>query len=554
MGLSPKLALRQSTALIMTPQLQQAIKLLQLSNQELDIFVESEIAENPLLERESPDGGIERESDNTELAEHDAALNEDRNSERESESGMLSGAVSEGEASAIETPATETPATETPDSDAMVEATDPAPPDAADLTASETLPKDDDVPMDADFDNVWTNDERSDLGDTPPTQFADWGAGGGFEGEPLDIEERLSGETTLREHLSNQVNMIFADPRERMLAGLLVDYLDETGYLRIELEEIAEKLGTSVAEVEKVLVRAQDCDPPGIFARDLGECLALQLRDRDRLDPAMEALVKNLDRLARREADALKRICGVDDEDLADMVAEIQALDPKPGLAFTHDTVQTVIPDIIVRPKKGGGWDLELNADTLPRVLINQSYVAEVTKATRTKAEREYVSERLQTGNWLIKALHQRATTILKVSAEIVRTQDLFLTKGVQYLKPLTLREVADVIGMHESTVSRVTSNKFMATPRGVFELKYFFTTAIPSTVGGEAHSAESVRHRIKALIGDEPPKAVLSDDKIVDMLSDEGIEIARRTVAKYREAMRIPSSVQRRREKSMCL
>jgi len=545
MALSQKLGLRQSTALIMTPQLQQAIKLLQLSNQDLDSFVESEIGENPLLERESPEGGLEQESENTDLAEHDAALDGDQDHEPESHNDLRSAAVDDGgDASAMESP----------DGDAMVEAADPSSPDAADLTASETLPKDDDGPMDADFDNVWTNDERSDLGDTPPAQFADWGAGGGFEGEPLDIEERLSGEATLREHLSTQVNMTFADPGQRMTASLLVDCLDEAGYLRTELEEIAGRLGISIAEVEKVLIRAQECDPPGVFARDLSECLALQLRDRDRLDPAMEALVKNLDRLARREATALKRICGVDDEDLADMVAEIQALNPKPGLAFTHDTVQTVIPDIIVRPKKGGGWDLELNADTLPRVLINQSYLAEVTKLTRTKAEREYVSERMQSGNWLIKALHQRATTILKVSTEIVRTQDMFLSKGVQHLKPLTLREIADVIGMHESTVSRVTSNKFMATPRGVFELKYFFTTAIASTAGGEAHSAESVRQRIKTLIGDEPPKAVLSDDKIVDVLSGEGIDIARRTVAKYREAMRIPSSVQRRREKSMCL
>ncbi|MCH8917388.1 MAG: RNA polymerase factor sigma-54 [Proteobacteria bacterium] len=545
MALSQKLALRQSTSLIMTPQLQQAIKMLQLSNQDLDTFVETEIAENPLLERESPDGGIERESENTDPAEDAGNLDGNLDAERETDGGLQSGAVEDGNGESAGAP---------PDGEPMAEATDPPSVDAADLTASETLPEDGDGPMDADFENVWTNDDRSDLGDAPPTQFADWGAGGGFEGEPLDIEERLSRKETLREHLSNQVNMIFADPRERMIAGLLVDSLDEAGYLRAELQEIAERLGISEAEVEAVLVRAQDCDPPGVFARDLGECLALQLHDRDRLDPAMEALVKNLDRLARREAAVLKRICGVDDEDFTDMVAEIQALNPKPGLAFTHDTAQTVVPDIIVRARKGGGWDLELNADTLPRVLINQSYFAKVTKLTRTKAERRYVNECMQSANWLIKALHQRATTILKVSTEIVRTQDMFLSKGVQHLKPLTLREIADVIGMHESTVSRVTSNKFMATPRGVFELKYFFTTAIPSTVGGESHSAESVRHRIKALIDHEPPKAVLSDDKIVGILSGEGVEIARRTVAKYRDAMRIPSSVQRRREKAMCL
>jgi RNA polymerase sigma-54 factor len=348
--------------------------------------------------------------------------------------------------------------------------------------------------------------------------------------------------------------MMFEDGAERLIATLLVDSLDDAGYLRAELAEITERLEIPVERVERVLARAQECDPPGVFARDLAECLALQLRDRDRFDPAMAALIKNLDRLARRETAALKRICGVDDEDFAEMVAEIQALDPKPGLAFSRDTVQTVIPDIIVRARPGGAWNLELNSDTLPRVLINRSYLAEVTKRTRTKDEREYINERMQSANWLIKALHQRATTILKVSTEIVRTQGEFLERGVQFLKPLTLREIADAIGMHESTVSRVTSNKFMATPRGVFELKYFFTTAIAATGGGAAHSAESVRHRIKALIESEPPKAVFSDDKIVDILSLEGIDIARRTVAKYREAMRIPSSVQRRREKAKSL
>lgn len=518
----------------MTPQLQQAIKLLQLSNQELEQFVESEIAENPLLEMESPEGGIEQESENVDPELSNAV--HDGKGELDHENGPLTAAEGTSDASAAEN----------------WDAADQLAPDTADLTASDIPATDQDGPMDLELENVWTNDERADLGEAAPVQFADWGAGRMFEGDPLDIEERLSRNPTLREHLTDQVNVLFADPAARMTARLLIDYLDEAGYLRVELDEIAERLGSSAAEVEKVLLRAQECDPSGVFARNLSECLALQLRDRNRLDPAMEALVKNLDRLARRDVAALKRICGVDDEDFADMVSEIQALDPKPGLAFDHDTIHTVTPDIIVRPKKGGGWDIELNSDNLPRVLINRSYLAEVTKLANTKAERKYVHERLQSGSWLVKALHQRATTILKVAQEIVRTQENFLSKGVQHLKPLTLRAVADAIGMHESTVSRVTSNKFMATPRGVFELKYFFTTAISSKAGGEAHSAESVRQRIKTLIGAELPKAVLSDDKIVDMLSGEGIEIARRTVAKYREAMRIPSSVQRRREKSM--
>ena len=539
MAISQKLALRQTTALIMTPQLQQAIKLLQLSNQELDVFIESEVAENPFLERESPEGGLEQDTENPQQARS----NDDNGFDEELGSPPGEGPAEAGEIGSVADAGQETgtsPETDMPTADAVA--------------ATDAPPGDPGQDLDSDFDNVWTNDDRGDLDDTPPTQFADWGGGGRFDGSAFAIEDNLSREVSLRDHLSSQINMLFTDPRRRMMAGVFIDYLDDAGYLRADLEEIAEKLGISTGEAEEVLIRAQECDPPGMFARNLGECLALQLSDRDRLDPAMEILVNNLDRLGRREAAALKRICGVDDEDFAQMVAEIRALDPKPGLAFIHDTAQTIIPDIIVTAKRGGDWHLELNADTLPRVLVNQTYLAEISTSARTKDEREYIGERMQSANWLIKAMDQRATTILKVATEIVRTQTLFLAKGVRYLKPLTLRTVADEIGMHESTVSRVTSNKFMATPRGVFELKYFFTTAIASTVGGDAHSAESVRQRIKALINDESPRAVLSDDSIVELLSGDQIDIARRTVVKYRQAMGIPSSVQRRREKAMSL
>ena len=298
----------------------------------------------------------------------------------------------------------------------------------------------------------------------------------------------------------------------------------------------------------------QEFDPPGIFARDLAECLALQLRDRNRLDPAMQLLLDHLPLLAARNAAALMQVCGVDAEDLAEMVAEIKSLDPRPGHSFDAALPQTVIPDILMVPQPQGGWIVELNPETMPRVLVNGRYYARVIGGIRTQAEREYMSERLQAANWLVKSLHQRAMTIVKVAAEIVRRQDAFFFQGVQALRPLILREVADSIGMHESTVSRVTSNKFIATPRGVFELKFFFTSAIPAMGGGEAHSAEAVRFRIRGLIDGEPHDDTLSDEKIVEMLQREGVEIARRTVAKYREAMRIPSSVQRRREKQMAL
>jgi len=289
-----------------------------------------------------------------------------------------------------------------------------------------------------------------------------------------------------------------------------------------------------------------------VCARNLTECVALQLRERDRFDPAMQALVAHLDLVAKRDLAALRRTCGVDEEDLTEMIAEIRRLNPKPGLAFGSTLVQPIVPDVFVRAGADGGWTVELNSDSLPKVLVNQRYYAEIAGTARSAAEKTYLADCLQTASWLIRALDQRARTILKVATEIVRQQDGFFVHGVQHLRPLNLKTVADAIGMHESTVSRVTANKYMATNRGIFELKYFFTSAIAAADGGEAHSAEAVRHRIKQLIDAERPDAVLSDDTIVDRLRAAGIDIARRTVAKYREAMRIPSSVQRRRDKQV--
>jgi RNA polymerase sigma-54 factor len=299
-----------------------------------------------------------------------------------------------------------------------------------------------------------------------------------------------------------------------------------------------------------VLRILQSFEPAGVCARNLTECLALQLKERNRFDPAMEALLGRLDLLAKRDFAQLRKICGVSDEDLADMVSEIKRLNPKPGLAYGSTTVQPIVPDVFVRPAPDGSYHVELNSETLPKILLNQTYHASVSKSAATPAEKAYLAEKFQSATWLIRALDQRARTILKVSAEIVKQQDAFFAHGVQHLRPLNLKTVADAISMHESTVSRVTANKYMATPRGIFELKYFFTSAIAGANGSEAHSAEAVRHRIKQLIDAETPDDVLSDDTIVEKLREAGIDIARRTVAKYREGMRIASSVQRRREK----
>ena len=368
------------------------------------------------------------------------------------------------------------------------------------------------------------------------------------------IDQAAARPRTLREHLIEQIGADLPDIADRIIALHLLDQLDEAGYLRGGLDGVPERLGCPPARVERVLARLQEFDPPGVFARDLPECLGLQLRDRNRLDPAMQLLLDNLPLLAARNAPALLRICGVDAEDLADMVAEIKSLDPRPGHAFDPPLAHPVIPDIIMRAQAQGGWLVELNADTLPRVLVNNRYYARISHVVRSKAEREYLTDRLQAANWLIKSLHQRATTILKVATEIVGQQDGFFRRGVEALRPLILRDIADAIGMHESTVSRVTTNKYMATPRGLFELKYFFTSSIAASHGGDAHSAEAVRFRIRGLIDGEPSNETLSDERLVELLQTQGVDIARRTVAKYREAMRIPSSVQRRREKMLAL
>ncbi|MBL8699655.1 MAG: RNA polymerase factor sigma-54 [Alphaproteobacteria bacterium] len=496
--IGPRLDLRQSQTLVMTPQLQQAIKLLQLSNLEVVAYVEAELERNPLLERE------------------------------------------EGE-----TQAAPEPETRTADERAAEPLLDP-------IDRSVEPSAREEAPLDADFSSTW-DDEPAGGG-----ALTEWGTGGGgrsdFDDSEFGLEHVLSQSVSLRQHLAEQIAVDLHDPVDRIIANHLVNMLDESGYLQGDLGQVALALGCDVARIEQTLAKVQRFDPPGLFARTLRECLALQLRDKNRLDPAMEALLDHLDLLAKREIGALTKLCGVDAADLSDMVGEIKALDPKPGLAFDSTSAQPIVPDVLLRPAAAGGWIVELNQDTLPRVLVNQRYYARVSKQVRERNDKEFLAEQLQSANWLVKSLHQRAQTILKVATEIVRQQEAFFAKGIQYLRPLVLRDIATAIEMHESTVSRVTTNKFMAAPHGIYELKYFFTSAIADSGGGESHSAEAVRHRIKALIEAEVAGKVLSDDSLVDILKSEGIDIARRTVAKYREALRIPSSVQRRREKALGL
>lgn len=474
--LSQHLDLRQSQQLVMTPQLQQAIKLLQLNNVELTEFVEEELEKNPLLEK-------------------------------------------------VDT------------------SEEPSTPEVKDE------PKDN---IDAAFDLAYESKDF-DAG----SSMADMGAGGSskFDSMEESFESRMASEETLREHLTAQLHVTFSDERERMIGAHLIDRLSESGYLRDSVDGLAQRFGCPVEQVDVLLSRMKQFDPSGVFASDLSECLKLQLEERGQFDAPMRILLDNLQMLADYDFKTLADLCGVNETYLGDMIAEVKALNPKPALLFDHFVVQTAIPDVLMRklPKNlGGGWRVELNNETLPKVLINQEYHTQVSKnaaRSKNKKDREYVTTQLASANWLVRALDQRAKTILKVGSEIVEQQDAFFNYGIEFLKPLTLREVAGAIDMHESTVSRVTTNKYIGTPRGIFELKFFFTTGLVSK-SGVVHSAESIKARIKTLIDEENPKKVFSDDKIVDTLCAEGIDIARRTVAKYREAMHIGSSVQRRKQK----
>jgi RNA polymerase sigma-54 factor len=497
MAIAPRLDLRQSQTLVMTPQLRQAIKLLQFNNIEVASFVDEELERNPLLERD----------ETTDLPPGErAALDQ------------------------IEPRA--------------------APRDSADAAQSETLPAEAASPLDSEHAETY---DRGSVADGAPLSGRIEGGGGShnFEGDDRGIDDFADRAPPLRDYLGEQLRLSISDPADRMIGAYLIALLSPAGRLTAEPAAIAAAMQVPLDRVEAVRARMMRFDPVGLFARELKECLAAQLAERNRLDPAMQALLDNLELLARRDNRRLMAICGVDAEDLTEMIAEIRALDPKPGATYDVEPAPLVVPDLLMHQSPDGGWVIELNPETMPRVLVNERFYAKIAPLAR-KDERVFLTERLANANWLVRSLQQRAQTILKVSAEIVRQQDAFLRRGVAFLRPLILRDIADAVELHESTVSRVTANKYIATPRGTFELKYFFTTAIQGTNGGDAHSAEAVRHRIRGMIDQEAAAEILSDDAIVNILRREGVDIDRRTVAKYRDALRIPNSVQRRREKAV--
>lgn len=489
MSAGPKLELRQGQSLVMTQQLQQSIKLLQCNALELREFVEQELEKNPFLQ------------------------------EGESEEG--------------------------------------APAEAAPVTSADDEPReadfsDDSLPQHID-DTGWDDSAEIETDYLRYDQsFSTFGADSDDDDQVRGIEANAAPGLSLREHLLEQLNLSVHEPAARLIAAHLIDLVDEAGYIKENIENIAQALGAEHRDVERVLAVLQGFDPPGICARSLQECLALQLKDKNRLDPAMQALLDHLQLLGDARFDELQKRCGVDKEDLRQMIAEIKALNPKPGSRFQHEVVQAVEPDIFVRRLPDGNWHVELNMNNFPRVMVNKRYYKRITAESRNQKDKQYLTEQFGSANWLVRALEQRAQTMLKVGGELVKQQDAFFRLGVRYLRPMTLKHIASETGYHESTISRVTNGKYLVCPRGTFELKYFFTSALSRAVGsGEDVSSQSVKDYIQELIAKEPADDVLSDDELVERLKERNINVARRTVAKYREALGIPSSPKRKRLKN---
>ncbi|WP_031554349.1 RNA polymerase factor sigma-54 [Parvularcula oceani] len=486
MTLSQKLDIRQGQQLVMTPQLQQAIKLLQLTNLELAEFVEGQLEENPFLERDERANAKER--------------GETERSEERADAGA-----------------------------------------SADVSTLDT----DYANVDAD---AAPGDAASGAGDAGA---GDWSSVSGSRqqlSEEYDPLAQAAHEITLAEHLTEQLHLATRDEVQLMIGAHLIDMIDDGGYLRADTDEVAERLGAEAPEVRRTMRLLQGFEPSGVAARNLEECLRLQLRDQGLLTPEMDLFLQNIHLLGTHDLPSLRRNCGLSETQLRDNIALIRTLNPKPGLAYGRDDVQVVIPDVYVTEAEDGGWKVELNQETLPKIIANERYFARMSSASDGQETKSFLNEQMSNANWLVKSLDQRARTILKVALQIVKHQDAFLVEGIRHLRPLNLKTIADAIEMHESTVSRVTSNKYIHTPRGTFEMKYFFTAAIASKHGEGSYSAESVRQRIRELIGKEDPHAPLSDDRLVEILASENIDIARRTVAKYREALGLPSSVQRKR------
>lgn len=507
---APKLELRQSQSLVMTQELQQSIKLLQCNSIELKEFVEQALEENPFLTQdETHENNHENTKENPDTEKNIANAENEVIEKEESESPR------EADFSGNE--------------------------DFSDsITNSENWDDSDNIEKDYLLYEQSFNTTASDYNDEENTR---------------NIGDNPDNHMSLREHLLNQLHLEIQDPAKRLIGAYLIDLVDDAGYIKEDLSNLCEIFGTEITEIKNVLSLLQGFDPTGICAVSLSNCLELQLKEKNRLDPAMRKLLDNLHLLADNRFDELQKKCGVDKEDLRQMVAEIRALNPKPGSSFSHEVLQSFEPDIFVRRTPDGNWHVELNMANFPKVMVNKRFYKKVNSESKNKKDKEYLSEKFGAANWLIRALEQRAQTILKVTSELVKQQDAFFRLGIRYLKPMTLKDIAAATGYHESTISRVTNGKYLICPRGSFELKYFFTSALTRSHGsGDDVSSQTVKHLIAEIIDKESSSSVFMDEEIAEKLKEKNINIARRTVAKYRESLGIPSSAKRKRIKNSTL
>ena len=489
MQLSQSVKLKQKQSLVMTPQLQQAIKLLQLSNLELTQHLQEQVDDNPFLELQE-----------TKMSENSAEK------EKDISDGVQANSTSVG-----------------------------SPVELSSMSESAALAED--PTAHSDFENRF---------DASLVEASRTSSTAGSFDDDFDVISTVSSQDGFYPNLFKQLNLTIEDPRQRFIAGHFVNALEPTGWIGMSVAEIATVSGSTEDEAEAVLDKLQTFEPTGLFARDLADCLRLQLVEQGLFSDKFDTLLENLELLGRGEIKRLARLIDGTAENVMEMLKIIRTLNPKPGEFLGIDHLEMPSPDVIVR-RRANGWAVELNKSTLPAVVINEDYAMMLEKRRLNEDAKSYSAGALNNARWLKRAVEQRNSTTLKISAEIIRQQTDFLDKGLDYLKPLSLRDVAQSVGMHESTVSRVTTGLLIATPRGGMPLKSFFSVNIASRDSENDTSAAAVRNMVKRLISEEQPGRPLSDEAISKMISDQGIDLARRTVAKYREMLHIPSSSQRR-------
>ncbi len=489
MQLSASLNLRQKQSLVMTPQLQQAIRLLQMTNLDLRQYLETECSENPFLE-------VDSEEDSNNIKANETVLEQETTSENDP-SNEIDNVLSEGTA----------------------------------LT--------DDPTANIDYENRFET-ELTDF--RQPTSSVSQGDDYDFISSSVE-----NNPISLQEHVYQQIDMKFKEVNERVVAHAFTESLQPTGWINTDISNIASICGTTEEFSEKILYELQEFEPAGLFARNLKECLSIQASDKGLLSNQFKILLDNLELLAKGQFDTLQRKLKCNKETLLDQIKLLRSFNPKPGERFDQNFQQITAPDLMVR-KSQDGWTVDLNRSNLPTIHINSSYAEDIQTKSRNDEASEYAAQAVASARWLKRAVAKRNSTTLKVGSEIIRRQTAFLEQGLDYLKPLSLKDIAEEVKMHESTISRVTSGLLINTPRGTFPLKSFFSISIDTDKPGIETSAAAVRNLIKTIVLDENPTKPLSDESLAEIISAKGVKLARRTVAKYRELMKIPSSSERRR------